>query len=487
MTGSTALPAPRRHQLSDAALTALGAGRPDRAALDELRRARLSRHLLLLREIAAAARTDDFAVLAAAERTAGQRVRDLLARPLFGVWAVGCLTALRAGKAPDRAGVSHLRELAALALTPHPRRDPGRVLRAEHDGLRISVRLEDTDPLRQGLGLQPADPLTPAELARWQKSFAAAWRLLVERVRPDAEVLTGVLDSIVPVRADPAARGISATSADAFGAVAISEPADPAAFAVGLLHETQHSILNGVLYLFDLLAAPGTLGYSPWRDDPRPASGVLHGGYAYLTVTRFWRTQPDDPLACFEFARWRSAVAAAADELGDLTPAGARFIGALRAEVRPWLDEPVPARIRRLAEGANTDHHLRWRLRNLHVDPADAAALARAWRRGERPPAVTAELRRAPKRALEASARLDLSHRLLRGLPLAGSAGDLAYVRGDAAAALSAYRRNPGDRTAWAGMLLTSGLRAAPELAVATWDAVRAENPDPLAILRWLS
>ncbi|GGQ64443.1 aKG-HExxH-type peptide beta-hydroxylase [Couchioplanes azureus] len=487
MTGFTALSAALPHRLSDTALTALGAGRPDRAALDELRRAQLSRHLLLLREIAATARTDDFAALAAAERAAPGRVRDLLARPLFGVWAAGCLGALRAGAAPERAGVGHLSDLAAGALTPHPRRDPGRQLTAEHDGLGISVRLEDRDPLREGLGLPPTPPLAPDELARWQESFAAAWRLLVERVRPDAEALTAVLDTVIPVRADPAARGISATSADAFGAVAISEPADPAAFAVGLLHEAQHSILNAVLYLFDLLEAPDALGYSPWRDDPRPASGILHGAYAYLAVTRFWRTLPDDPLARFEFARWRAAVAAAADGLPDLTPAGERFVGALRAEVRPWLDEPVPPRIRRLAEGANRDHHLRWRLRNLHVEPADRTYLATAWRRGERPPAVTPVLRRAPRRALEISPRLDLTHRLLRGLPLEGSAGDVAYVRGDEATALSAYRRNPGDRAAWAGMLLTSGLPAAPELAAAAYDELRGEDSDPLAIIRWLS
>ncbi|MEV4639257.1 HEXXH motif-containing putative peptide modification protein [Actinoplanes sp. NPDC049548] len=477
----------RPHRLSDAALSSLGAGRPDAATLGELRRARLSRHLLLLREIAVTARTDDFGALAAAERAQPERVRDLLGRPLFGVWAARCLTALRTGADPGHAGVGYLSELAARARTPRTRRDPGRRLAADHDGLSISVRLEDTDPLRAGLGLPPTPPLTAAELTRWQEMFAAAWRLLVERVRPDAEVLATVLDCVVPVRPDPAARGISATSADAYGAVAISEPADPAAFAVGLLHETQHSILNAVQYLFDLLQAPDTLGYSPWRDDPRPASGVLHGAYAYLTVTRFWRTLPGDPLARFEFARWRAAVAAAAEGLRDLTPAGERFVGALRAEVRPWLGEPVDAAILRLAEGANRDHRLRWRLRNLHVGPADAAALASAWRRGVRLPPVTSVLRPAPRRALETSARLDLTHRLLRGLPLDGAEGDLAYVRGDDAAALRAYRKNPGDRSAWAGMFLAGGLRGAPEIAAAAHEALRDDAPDPLAVARWVS
>ena len=37
---------------------------------------------------------------------------------------------------------------------------------------------------------------------------------------------------------------------------------------------------------------------------------ILHGAYAYLAVTRFWRTEArhsGDRLAAFEFARWRAA------------------------------------------------------------------------------------------------------------------------------------------------------------------------------------
>ena len=474
------------YRLSDPALAALGAGRPGPDVLAELRRVRLSRHLLLLREIAAAAGPGSLAELAAAERAEPARTRALLSRPLFGVWAAGCLTALRAGASPAEAGVGHLTELAARARIPRPRRAE-RQLTAVHDGLAMSVRLEDSDPLRAGLGLTPAPTLSDAAVARWQEAFTEAWRLLVEHVRPDAEVLSRVLDCVVPVETDPAARGISATSAHAFGAVAISEPADATALAVGLLHEAQHSILNAVLYLFDLLEAPDTAGYSPWRDDPRPASGILHGAYAYLTVTRFRRAQAADPLARFEFARWRAAVTAAAEGLTGLTPAGRRFVDALLAEVRPWLAEPVGAEVARLAEGANRDHHLRWRLRNLRVDPADAAALAEAWRRGERPPPVAARLHRAPRRALEASTRLDLAHRLLRGLPLEGPEGDLAYVRGDLGAALAAYRSNPGDPASWAGMLLVSGLKAAPEVAAAAYGALDGDRPDPLAVVKWLS
>jgi hypothetical protein len=485
----------REHRLSDAAFAALGAGRPDAATLAELRRARLSRHLLLLREIVTAVPVPGYAALVAAERTDPDRVRELLARPLVGVWATRCLTALRAGTPPDPATLGYLEALAGPV--PRPRGSAGRQLTATHDGLSIAVRLEDRDPLRAGLGLTPAPPLTRAELARWQGLFTGAWRQLVELLRPDAETLAAVLDCIVPVEPDPAARGISATSADAVGAVAMSEPADATALAVGLLHETQHSLLNVVQYLFDLHERPDALGYSPWRDDPRPASGILHGAYAYLSVTRFWRARRADRLAAFEFARWRAAVLTAADGLlaaGGLTAAGTRFVTALRAEVLPWLEEPVPADIARLATAANADHHLRWRLRNRHVRPRDAELAAEAWSQGRTAPAITAELRAAPRRALEASSRLDLVHATLRGTPATATEADRAHVRGDAGAALSAYRErvvlDPADGAAWAGLALSGSdrmLRDAPEVVAAVYRALGDPRVDPLALAGWLS
>jgi hypothetical protein len=480
------------HRLSDPAFAALGAGRPDAATLDELRRSQLSKHLLLLRELVAAVPVPGYAALVAAERRDPAGVRALLARPLVGVWATRCLSALRAGTPPADLPLGYLADLAADP-------GPGRQLTATHNGLSISVRVEDRDPLRAALGLTPSPTLTTAQLNRWQEALTAAWRPLVEQSRPDAEVLAAVLECIVPVEPDPAARGISATSADAFGAVAMSEPADPTALAVGLLHEIQHSLLNAVRYLFDLQDRPDALGYSPWRDDPRPAAGVLHGAYAYLTVTRFWGTRRADPLAAFEFARWRAAVLTAAQDLldgGTLTAAGTRFVTALRAEVQPWLAEPVPAPVARLATGANADHHLRWRLRNRHLDPRDVRLLTDAWTRGRTPPAVESELRPAPRRALEASGRLDLVHATLRGRPAPpGTAeGDLAYLRGDEAAALTAYRNRvvaePGDDAAWAGLALSGGgpaLRGRPEVVAALYRSLPGRDVDPLALARWLS
>ncbi|GIE95776.1 aKG-HExxH-type peptide beta-hydroxylase [Paractinoplanes rishiriensis] len=464
----------RTFHLSDTAFTELAAGRPAPETLAELRKAQESRHLLLLSEI----------------RRLGDRVPAWYAAPPTGPTA--------AALADPMAALHSAATLAALrGGTPPP---PGwtagtRHLTATHDGLTLRVRLEDTDPLRSRLGLTPFRQLTGAEAAEWQSHLTRAWHLLVTRHRPAAATMAAVLSVIVPVEPQPSAAGISATAVDAYGAVAISPPADARALAVGLLHETQHSLLNATQFLFDLVDSPVPLGYSPWRDDPRPPSGILHGAYAYQAVTRFWRTEaaagdPESRVAAFEFARWRAAVVSAADGLLSgtaLTAAGRRFTGALRDEVAAWLADAVEPGIERLAAGANHDHRARWRLANLTVAPADVEAVVRAWRAGQPAPFVPAAVVGAePGRRLERSRRLGLVHALLRGDPglSPGSRvrpGDAAYLGARPGTAFDAYRQElstQSDPELWAGLSLTSpdaALQARPELVRAVYLALHGD------------
>lgn len=451
----------RTFRLADADFAALAAGRPPRHVLAELRRAEISRHLLLQTQL-----PSGYAV---------PRTHPGRADPMSALHTAATLAALRAGAAPPPGSV--------------PSR---KTLHAEHDGLAIAARLEDRDPLRARLGLTPTAELSPAELARWQALFEQAWHLLVARHRPMAETLAEVLSVIIPVEPDPGAGGISATSAQAYGAVAMSAPADATAFAVGLLHETQHSVLNAVMVLFDLVTPTRERGYSPWRDDPRPPTGVLHGAYAYQAVTRFWRTEAQHAmtdatggggaLAAFEFVRWRDAVVAAADGLlaGEhLTPAGRRFAGALRAEVAAWRDQPGGERIARLAREASADHRIRWRLRNLEVSAATVALLVDAWRRGADAPAVPeATVRTGRGRVLAGSDRLRLVHALLRGQ---SPDDDAKAVAGHGTPSGAAGR----DDEFWAAVALAApgGPMARPELARALWQAAPTGDID--ALVRW--
>ncbi|GIF12596.1 aKG-HExxH-type peptide beta-hydroxylase [Actinoplanes teichomyceticus] len=473
-------------RLADAELAGLGAGRPSAGALGVLRRARLSRHLLLLREVRRAV-AEDPAWYVRLHALSSDEFRAHCADPMTGLWAARALAALRTGP-PAEPG------RAALGDLPEPAGHPLSVTCA---GRRLTVRLDDRGPLRHLLGLPAAAPLRPDEVARWREHLDAAWTILVTRHPEAAGTLAGVLRVIVPARPDPLAEGVSATSAEAFGAVALSAPASGVQLAVALLHETQHSVLNAVHGLFELVH-PGTEpGYSPWREDPRPTFGILHGGYAFLAVTRFWRTELRGGCggeAEFEFARWRAAVHRMAGRLlggGRLTAAGARLVTALRDEVEPWLAEPVDPEVVRLADLARADHHARWRLRNLTIAPDDVAAVARAWRAGRAAPAVASVV--APgRRVTDAGSRLRLIRAVLRGDPPAAGSADAACVRGDGAAALTAYReavrRDRADGAAWSGLALVApqpALRHRPELVRAA--ALAAPEADIADLAAWLS
>ncbi|GIM89342.1 aKG-HExxH-type peptide beta-hydroxylase [Paractinoplanes toevensis] len=512
-------------RLTDRAFAELAAGRPSADTVGVLRRAQASRHLLLLGEI----------------RRLGGPIPEPIERydPMAALHTSVTLAALRAGTAP-----------------PPPRVAARHDLSITHAGLTLRVRLEDTDPLRSRLGLTPSRQLTPDQVATWRELLTAGWRLLTTRHRPAAEILAAVLSVIVPVEADPGSGGLSATSAHAFGAVAISTPGDPRAFAVGLLHECQHSLLNATNTLFDLVDPGGPRVCSPWREDPRPLAGLLHGAYAYQSVTRFWRTEaavripaqrqgrtaltprsaPTDNslahlpvaeppalheagprgtatgsagpaglggrLAEFEFARWRAAVAGAAETLlasGHLTLAGERFVQVMHDEVGGWQGDAVDSRVARLADGANAEHRARWRLRNLAVPDDVVAELVAAWRRGEPAPAVPeAQLRRYDGRRLENSVRLALVHRLLRDGDHPGRAGsglrpgDDAYLDGEAGTAYAAYVEDlgvgPGDLDRWAGLAVVAPHRALyeqPELVRAVWLSADEAGLD--TVTEWLS
>ena len=95
------------------------------------------------------------------------------------------------------------------------------------------------------------------------------WRLLSKYHPGYAVALHDGLKVLVPIgqRADD--RNVSATSGDAFGAVAASMPSDGVALAVALMHEFQHTKLCAITDIEPLVdRQAGTLFYAPWRPDP---------------------------------------------------------------------------------------------------------------------------------------------------------------------------------------------------------------------------
>jgi HEXXH motif-containing protein len=189
---------------------------------------------------------------------------------------------------------------------------PLREFRFEAGGATLDLRLDDLDPHRGLYHPIPPAWLAESAAASWQDLLGEAWQLIVEHLPEYAEVLPAGLTSIVPQPAVPF-RLPSASTGEAFGSAVIAAPdaEEPATLAAALVHEFQHIRLGGLLQLARLHDDDRTERlYAPWREDPRPLGGLVHGVYAFFGVSAFWRALsracPEDRLAAFEFAHWRT-------------------------------------------------------------------------------------------------------------------------------------------------------------------------------------
>jgi HEXXH motif-containing protein len=254
---------------------------------------------------------------------------------------------------------------------------PRQRLRSAADGCTLEMSVEDTDPYLEYGTLRAAGPSSAEVLWKWQAIVDDGWRLLVRHHRRQASAIAAGLTCLVPLGPNVSGHYVSATSGNAFGAVASTFPPDGLAMAAALVHEFQHAKLYALLHLVRLLdAGPGTTFYAPWRSDPRPLAGLLQGCYAFLGLVEFWHAQQSvgSPAArqraAFEFARWRDAVDGVLDTLtcsGALTAEGRRFVLGLRERADAWLRVPVEAAVEAEARAAAAHHLAEWRSRYVET------------------------------------------------------------------------------------------------------------------------
>ena len=267
------------------------------------------------------------------------------------------------------------------------------MVRAVADGLAWDTLLETGDPYLDRYTMPMSAGLSPDEILHWRHRLQAAWEVLARHHRWAAGPIADGLSVVVPLTPHSDTNLVSATTPAAFGAIATSWPPDPVTLAETLVHEFQHVKLCGLMDMVPLVESGGEMVYAPWRQDPRPASGLVQGVYAHLGIVRFWEAQrhaetnPDDVLrAQVHFARWGPTIDPAVHtllETGCLTAAGVRFADLLRARGRELVSEPVPGNVQQIAREVALDHWLTWQIRHVASDPATVADLAAAYRHDE--------------------------------------------------------------------------------------------------------
>jgi HEXXH motif-containing protein len=379
-----------------------------------------------------------------------------------------------------------------------------------HRGYRLRVVLDDVQLYRQFSG-PPAGRLDNHELSHWRRVLGAAWEILTERHPRWAAGIGELIRVLVPLSSSSSA-SVSLTVRDAVGLVALTRPPEPATLAATLIHELQHNRLNAIHDVTPLYSGtPETDLYSPWRDDPRPVQGLLHGMFAFCGVADFWRAEsgadaPDRQIAVLEHVvvsqQVRLAYTTLAAVAGRLTPIGRQLVSEIETILQGWDRDEVDPEIVRIAQDLVDEHRILWRLRHLKHSSSFLADVASGWPTdlsvhwpelraslaGAGPPLVESDRRRSARRWLRGARDID---------PRADS-GDGFMLLGEYSRAAERYasrvRRDMTDLNAWAGLAIAlprcnpeyEVIKTRPELIFGLCSLV-GDTTDPRAVAAWLA
>jgi uncharacterized protein len=428
---------PRYHCISRDLFDALAAGGGGPDGIRELAAAQYSKHVILLHGVLTTARDagheqyayarHGYDLLAAVQRHDETAAKEAIRYPSVGAWALRTIQACRADRslsgaepgglgavaaaAAIRAGLAAEIEVTApggmvslpsmgvarvgsrtavvriaggsgqiysadrrVAIPADPHSDaPGWVGLHRIQASPFDVIIDDLNPFRMPALGNLASRLSDVEIGKWNAVLHDGWLLLETRCHAVAAEVASAIAVVVPLTMSAHGQ-VSSSSPETFGAIAMSLPPDPYTCAVTLAHEVQHLKLSALLSLIQLtMPDDGRRYYAPWRDDPRPISGLLQGAYAYIGVSGFWRQQrrltmgAERLRADREFARWRASAAQAVETLtssGRLTPAGAAFVHGMEKTLKGWQGEPVPVGAQALARRESELHLARWQSNN---------------------------------------------------------------------------------------------------------------------------
>ena len=117
--------------------------------------------------------------------------------------------------------------------------------------------------------------------------------VLVERHHPDALAHMCELLQVIAMKPHTVGDFSNVSFSDLPGAFILSAVREPYWIADALIHESMHNRLFFILDRGEILEGVGDgvdTGefYSPWRDDLRPLSGLLHAVYVHIGVSKFW-------------------------------------------------------------------------------------------------------------------------------------------------------------------------------------------------------
>jgi len=120
----------------------------------------------------------------------------------------------------------------------------------------------------------------------WKQSFKSSERILLKFMPEVISHLHKHLRIIIPIKAQDSRISLSSTPMNVNG-VFLASWIRSKFFAETLVHEVSHDCLNKLCLIEPLVEDSQRGFYSPFRNDTRPASGLLHAAYSFLNVCQY--------------------------------------------------------------------------------------------------------------------------------------------------------------------------------------------------------
>jgi hypothetical protein len=127
------------------------------------------------------------------------------------------------------------------------------------------------------------------ERLRFLRSVLGGLDLIRDTCPTLGERICAELRWIIPMHEEDGG-GHSMTLANLPGVIFVGATSGPDLMAELIVHEYLHTLLHAVAETRPLIDQEigGLANYSPWREDARPAEGILHGIFVFTGVTLFW-------------------------------------------------------------------------------------------------------------------------------------------------------------------------------------------------------
>jgi HEXXH motif-containing protein len=263
------------------------------------------------------------------------------------------------------------------------------------------------------------EDLDEAGFIRWQSPIQQSLRWIAASCPELSREMDYALRCITPIRSLGPDTHLSATFREAPGLMALSWTPDTAIMMEAMVHEYHHNKLNTLLVLDPLITGPTdkAIFYSPWRTDPRPLLGILHGAFVFHAVLEFWCRffQAEIPLLREERVRQRmylilGQIRQALNTLSseaEFSSFGSALVEGIESSVER-LSQMLPkttSAVQRHIEAVQREHRATWQSTDASV-VASRELTANADSLGQQPvhPFVTEALR-----VIGRSSELDLA------------------------------------------------------------------------------